>query len=272
MPLKDSILPDWRSAQLPSSVRGAQTMLMLTEQQLLYSLASEYFENKGSIVDAGCFLGGSTLALAQGVRDNPAYQKNPRGAVIHSYDLFVVEPWTIGIYFPKGTPLGTSFEPLYRKNTSQFSDLINVHGGDVTQAKLPDGDIEILFIDLAKHWTVNDYVVKAFFPKLVPGKSIVIQQDYLFHLWTGWLPVTMEYFSEYFDIVDHTEKNSVAFLYKKQIPAEKLKINVIESLTRSQMLDLANRAIARFSGEQAEILVKSRDQFQDMLAAADWPG
>jgi hypothetical protein len=271
MSLQDSVLPDWRSVQIPTSVRGAQTMLMLTEQQLLYSLASEYFENKGCIVDAGCFLGGSTLPLAQGVRDNPAYQKNPRGAVIHSYDLFVVEPWTIGIYFPAGTPLGTSFEPIYRKNIAAFSDLIDINPGDVTQAKLPEGDIEILFIDLAKHWAVNDYVVKAFFPKLIPGKSIVIQQDYLFHTWTGWLPVTMEYFSDYFEILDHTEKNSVAFLYKKEIPADKLNINVIGSLTRSQMLDLANRNIARFSGIQAEILVKSRDQFQEMLTAANWP-
>jgi hypothetical protein len=271
MPTTNSVLPDWRAVQLPSSVRGAETMLLLTEQQLLYSLASEYFENKGSIVDAGCFLGGSTLALAQGLRDNPAYRKNPRGALIHSYDLFVVEPWTIGIYFPKGTPLGTSFEPIFRKNTKAFSDLITIHGGDVTKAELPEGEIEILFIDLAKHWLVNDYVVKAFFPKLIPGKSIVIQQDYLFHTWTGWLPVTMEYFSEYFEIVDHTEKNSVVFLYKKQIPAGQLAIDLIQSLTRGQMLELANRAIARFSGLQAEILVKSRDQFQNMLASINWP-
>jgi hypothetical protein len=272
MPAQNSVLPDWRKIQLPSSVGGAQTMLMLTEQQLLYSLASESFENKGCIVDAGCFLGGSTLAIAQGVRDNLAYKTNPRGAVIHSYDLFVVEPWTIGIYFPKDTPLGTSFEPIYRQNTAAFSDLINVHPGDVTKAKLPEDDIEILFIDLAKHWTVNDYVVKAFFPKLIPGKSVVIQQDYLFHTWTGWLPVTMEYFSEYFEIVDHTEMNSVAFLYRKQIPADRLKIDVIASLNRREILDLANRAIARFSGDvQRDILTKSRDQFQEMLLAANWP-
>jgi hypothetical protein len=272
MPAQKSVLPDWRSVQVPASVRGAKTMLMLTEQQMLYSLASEYFENKGSIVDAGCFLGGSTLALAQGVRDNPAYKQNPRGPVIHSYDLFVVEPWTIGIYFPKETPLGTSFESIYRENTAAFSDLLSVHPGDVTKAELPDGDIEILFIDLAKHWTVNDYVVKAFFPKLIPGKSIVIQQDYLFYTWTGWLPVTMEYFSEYFEIVDHTEQNSVAFQYVKQIPADKFKADVIASLTRSEMLDLANRAIARFPGRvQRDILEKSRDQFQEMLLAANWP-
>lgn len=268
---KHNVMPEWREAALPESITAAQTMLMRTEQQMLYSLGKKFFQNKGCIVDAGCFLGGSTLALAQGVRDNAAYKANPRGAVIHSYDLFVVEPWTIGIYFPDGTPLGTSFEPIYRKNVSAFSDLINVHGGDVTRAALPSDEIEILFIDLAKHWTVNDYVVRAFFPKLIPGRSIVIQQDYLYHTWTGWLPITMEYFSDYFDIVDHTEDNSVAFFYHTKIPDEKLQIDVIQSLTRSKMKKLADGAIARFSGHQKDILEQSRDQFQEMLEAEDWP-
>ena len=264
-------MPDWRNADVPQAVRSAQTMLMLTEQQMLYSLAKDHFQNKGCIVDAGCFLGGSTLALAQGVRDNPRCQSNPRGAVIHSYDLFVVEPWTIGIYFPKGTPLGMSFEPVYRENIKPFEDLVSVHRGDVTKSPLPVGEIEVLFIDLAKHWTVNDYVVRAFFPKLIPGHSVVIQQDYLFHTWTGWLPVTMEYFSDYFEIVDHTEDNSVAFFYHTKIPESKLQHDVIGNLSRSEMLKLANRALDRFSGHQREVLVQSRDQFQDMLAAENWP-
>ena len=146
-----------------------------------------------------------------------------------------------------------------------------MHAGDVTKARLPDEDIEILFIDLAKHWTVNDYVVRAFFPKLIPGHSIVIQQDYLYHTWTGWLPVTMEQFSDYFEIVDHTEDNSVAFFYHTRIPPEKLQVDVIQSKTRGQIEDLANRAIARFSGHQRAILEQSRDQFQEMLRAENWP-
>jgi hypothetical protein len=268
---KHKVIPEWRSVNLQPSIRAAQTMLMATEQQLLYALAQRYFRNEGAIADAGCFLGGSTLALAQGVRDNPLYQKCPRGPVIHSYDLFIVEPWTIGIYFPKGTPLGTSFESIYRKNIAPFADLVEVHGGDVTQAALPRDPIEILFIDLAKHWTVNDYVVRAFFPKLIPGRSVVIQQDYLYHTWTGWLPVTMEHFSDFFEIVDHTGDNSVAFFYHTEIPQEKLQIDIIQSKTRSEIKDLANRAIARFTGHQRDILEQSRDQFQEMLTAQNWP-
>lgn len=245
-------------------------MLMAREQQLLYCLARDEFRNEGLIVDAGCFLGGSTLALASGLRANPRFQAAPRRDVIHSYDLFTVEPWTIGIYFPEGTPQAMSFEPVFRENISPFADLVAVHSGDVKQAPVPDASIEILFIDIAKHWETSDYVVRAFFPRLVPGRSLIIQQDYLYHVWTGWLPVTMEYFSDYFEIVDHTEQNSVVFLYTQAAPPEAFSRDVIQNLSRSQIRELADRAIARFEPPQQKILRESRDHFQAMLQDVGW--
>ena len=265
------VIPEWRDVSLPPEVSAAPTMLMESEQRLLFALARDHFLNFGQIVDAGCFLGGSTLALAHGVLANPAFKRCRRKAPIHSYDLFEVEPWTIGLYFPEDTPAGMSFEQFYRSNIAGVADLVEVHAGDVTASKPPPNPIEILFIDLAKHWTVNDDLVRRFFPKLVPGHSIVIQQDYLYHIGTGWLPITMEFFSEYFEIVDHTELNSVAFHYRKAIPPELLQRDLIQSLSRSEMLALANRAIARFEGEQQrDVLVQARDQFQAVLADLGW--
>lgn len=265
-----SALPDWRSVILPDEVGRAPTMLMRTEQQLLYSLARDYFRNEGVIVDAGCFLGGSTLSLASGLRANPRFQAAPRRNVIHTYDLFAVEPWTIGIYFPEGTPHATSFEPLFRENIAAFADLVAVHSGDVKQASVPAEPIEILFIDLAKHWETSDHVVRAFFPRLVPGRSIIVQQDYLYHVWTGWLPVTMEYFSEYFELLDHTEHNSVVFRYAKAAPPDAFCRDVIQSLSRAEMRTLADRAIARFAPPQQQILIQSREHFQGMLQDVGW--
>jgi len=269
-PPETPYLPVWRSVVLPDEVRRAKTMLMPTEQQLLHCLARDYFCNEGVIVDAGCFLGGSTLALASGLRDNPRFQAAPRHDVIHTYDLFAVEPWTIGIYFPEDTPRDMSFEAMFRDNISPFADLVAVHSGDVRRATVPDKLIEILFIDIAKHWTTNDSIVRAFFPRLIPGRSLVIQQDYLYQIGTGWLPVTMEYFSDYFEIVDHTELNSVVFLYTKAAPADAFSRDVIQSLSRSEMRELANRAIARFKPPQRKILEESWDHFQAMLAEAGW--
>jgi hypothetical protein len=264
------LIPDWRKIDITEVGVTARTMLVPDELRLLYSLGRDYFRNEGYIVDAGCFLGGSTQALAHGVRANPAWVRHPREAVIHSYDLFIVEPWTIGIHFPETTPLESSFETIYRSNIEAVSDLVSVHAGNVMQAALPPGDIEVLFIDLAKHWTVNDYLVRTFFPKLIPGRSIVVQQDYLFHSWNGWLPVTMEYFADYFELVDHTQINSVAFLYRREIPPEMLQDDLITSLGISQMRTLANQSLERFSGKQQEILNKSWDHFENLLRDQGW--
>jgi hypothetical protein len=269
-PTRGTCLPDWRGVTLPAEVGRARTMLMQTEQQLLHGLARDHFRNEGVIVDAGCFLGGSTLALASGLRANPRFQATPRRDVIHSYDLFTVEPWTIGVYFPEDTPRTTSFEPIFRENIAPFGDLVAVHPGDVKQAPVPDGPIEILFVDLAKHWTVSDYVVRAFFPRLVPGRSVVIQQDYLYHAWNGWLAVTMEHFSDSFEIIDHTEQNSVVFLYARAAPPEAFARDVIQSLSRAEMKALADRAIARFEPPQQKILRESQDHFQQLLEKAGW--
>lgn len=264
-------LPDWRNIHPPAEVAKARTMLMATEQQLLFAIMRDYFRNFGHVVDAGCFLGGSTLAMAHGLLANPLWRQAPRRGLIHSFDLFIVEPWTIGIYFPDDTPLGTSFEPIYRRNIAEVAHLIDVRAGDITRSGGLDQPIELLFIDCAKHWTVNDYIVRAFFPRLAPGHSIVIQQDYLYPTHTGWLPVTMEYFSDYFDILDHTEFNSVAFHYRRPIPPEMLEKDLIASLSMAEIRALADRAIARFPHiQQQEILEKSRDHFQEWLASEKW--
>jgi hypothetical protein len=47
---------------LPAAVADSISMLTLDEKQFLYWLTSEYFSGIGAIIDAGCFIGGSTLA------------------------------------------------------------------------------------------------------------------------------------------------------------------------------------------------------------------
>ena len=264
------MLPNWRATAVPPDVRAIPTMLLQSERQLLFSIARDYFRNEGSIIDAGCFLGGSTLSLGRGLQENSLFKSAPRENVITSYDRFVIEPWTIGRYFPEGTPLDHSFLPTFRSNVSALGDIVDVRAGDILESGgPPDGTIEILFIDVAKTMQVNDYIAEHFFPALAPGHSLVIQQDYVFSAWNGWIHVTMEYFSEHFEIIDSTESNSVVFLYTKPIPPERLR-KVVGRMSRSQMTDLQDRAIARFTGEKREKLLQARDHFQSLLDKWNW--
>jgi hypothetical protein len=246
-------------------------MLMAIELQLLHNLARHYVRGDGVIIDAGCFLGGSTQALASGLLENPRIDPRLRQGMIHSYDLFEVEQWTVGLYFPGDTQPNTSFEDLFRRNVARYASLLTVHPGDVMKASVPEAPIELMFLDLAKHWTVNDDVARRFFPRLLPERGILIQQDFLYPQWSGWLPITMEVLAPYFEKVDDTGRNSVVFRVRERVPIQAVKTDVVGSRTMAELRDLGDRAVARFSGEQKVIVRQSVDHFLSLAGAESWP-
>ena len=255
----------WQRRAVPVTSARVPTMLMPDELRLLHYLAEERYTGEGAIVDAGCFLGGSTLALADGLRRNLRRRGAVEEKLIHSYDRFEIEEWTVGSFFPDGARAGESFRPLFDRNVEPYAGLVEVHPGDVRLWPWEGGPVEILFIDLAKHWTVCDWVTWQFFPHLIPGKSVVIQQDYLYHHWVAWIHVTMEFYSDYFEYVCDTGVNSVAFLNTKRIPNEVLREKTVESLTTAEKVELMDRAAARFRGEKAKLLRSAKEHFLGML-------
>jgi SAM-dependent methyltransferase len=257
-----------RERPLPAAVSDVPTMLVPDELRLLHYLAEERYTGDGAIVDAGCFLGGSTVALADGLRRNLRQRGTPEAKLIHSYDKFEVEEWTIGPFFPEGTTPGETFRPQFDRTIAPYADLVTVHAGDVRDFGWSGGPIELLFIDIAKHWTVSDWVTWQFFPNLIPGKSLVIQQDYLYHHWVGWLHVTMEYYADYFQYVCDTGVNSVVFLNTRPIPAGVLREHTVESLTTAEKIALMDRAARPFLGEQARLLRAAKQHFLELLGEA----
>jgi SAM-dependent methyltransferase len=258
----------WRAREVPTACANVPTMLAPDELRLLNYLGDQYYTGAGCIVDAGCFLGGSTVALADGLRRNLRRRGRTEEKLIHSYDRFEIEEWNIGSYFSAPDQPGESFRPRFDRNIASHADLIEVHEGDVRSSPWQGGPIEILFIDIAKHSTVCDWLTWQFFPHLIPGKSVVIQQDYLYHHWVAWLHITMEFYSDYFEYVGDTGVNSVMFLNTKRIPEDVLRENTVESLTTAEKIELMDRAAARFTGVQAELLQSAKDQYLELLKAS----
>lgn len=255
----------WRAREVPASCASVPTMLIPDELRLLHYLADESYTGEGCIVDAGCFLGGSTVVLADGLRRNLRRRGYAEEKLIHSYDRFEIEEWTIAPYFSESAQAGESFRPLFDSNTAPYANLVEVHAGDVRSWPWKNGPIEILFIDIAKHWTTCDWVTWQFFPRLIPGKSVVIQQDYLYHHSVAWLHITMEFYSDYFEYVCDTEVNSVVFLNTKRIPESVLREKTVASLSTAEKIELMDRAAARFTGGQAELLRSANQHFLEML-------
>jgi SAM-dependent methyltransferase len=255
----------WRAREVPAACANVPTMLIPDELRLLHYLADECYTGAGCIVDAGCFLGGSTLALADGLRRNLRRRRCAEEKLIHSYDRFEVEDYTIDQFFSGSAQTGESFRPLFDGNTAPYATMVEVHAGDVCSWLWQGGPIEILFIDIAKHWKVCDWITWQFFSHLIPGKSVIVQQDYLYDKWTGWLHVTMEFYSDYFDYICDTGLNSVAFLNTKRIPEGVLREKTVESLTTAEKIELMDRAAARFTDGRADLLRSAKQHFLEML-------
>jgi SAM-dependent methyltransferase len=247
----------WRHDPVPAACANIPTMLVPDELRLLHHLAENYASGSGEIVDAGPFLGGSTVALAAGLRRN----RNRGNRIIHSFDRFEVEEWTRGVYFPESTPAGTSFREQFDRNIAPHAGLIEVHAGDICEQTWNGEPIEILFIDIAKHFKVCDWVTWQFFPHLIPGRSLVVQQDYLYHHWVGWLHVTMEYYADCFEYVCDTDVNSVVFLNTKKVPVVR---DTVGGLTRGERAALADRAASRFDGKKRELILSAKAHFLEM--------
>src|SRR5919197_3245802 len=149
-PLRYLIGRPWRDIALSPDATGIPTMVSKQERRLLDSLARDY-AGDGAIVDAGCFLGGSTAALLAGVRD----RLEPRiGPPVASYDLFRVEAFTIPKFFPDdgSVQVGESFRPRYDAHLARFDLPHEVHERDITSIGWDGGAIDILFLDVLKSW------------------------------------------------------------------------------------------------------------------------
>lgn len=255
----------WSRRPVPEACKSVTTMLVPDELRLLHFLADRYYTYSGQIVDAGSFLGGSTVALASGLQASLARRHGVPSKLIHSYDLFQVEDWTRGIFFPAETKAGESTRATFDRNTKAFASLIDVREGDITHSRWDEGPIEILFIDLAKHWIVCDWITENLFPHLIPGQSVVIQQDYLYHHWNAWLHITMEYFHENFEILCDTTCNSVVFLFRKPFAAGVIRSNLVGAMGMAQKINLMDGAAARFSGKQREWLHAAKQHYLQMM-------
>jgi hypothetical protein len=199
-------------------------MLGLEERKLLYQVARCIYTGDGAVVDLGAFCGASTCCLAAGLRDNP----RAAGHRVDSYDSFIAdEPYLVDFIrtqFGEALEIGQSFVTIFRRATREFAHLIDVHAGDLLEQSWPSKvPIEVLFVDVAKTLVLSGKVLTEFFAHLVPGKSIVIHQDF-YHPTAFYLPVVMDFLIDHFSIIEAGRDWSVVFRLEKAIPQEKLQV------------------------------------------------
>ena len=251
------LLTPWREpAVAPRHVNRVPSMISRDETLYLHWLACCRFTGRGEIVDGGPLFGSSTIAMAKGLRLNERVSR--KAGRIFSYDLFQYNPYMQRLFLGQAEPaIGDNIESIFRANIAPWAHLVQVFPGDITQRVWSAGPIEILFIDLAKTWDVQRHLLQHFFPHLIPGVSVVVQQDYFF-VDCYWIHLVMEALSDYFRPVHAPYGPTLAFDLIQTIPSPLLEIDYEHHWTKAQAVALMDRAIARFNGEHRLLVMTAK--------------
>ncbi|WP_371170940.1 hypothetical protein [Aliiroseovarius sp. 2305UL8-7] len=213
-------------------------MLALEEQKLYYWLTSHWADDVGAVVDLGCFVGGSTARLAAG------HARACHKSWIHAYDRFLANERTKEAYLYRNGIAefdGADTYWLARDLLHPWDDHITLHRGDIRH-KAWDGDpIELLILDAAKSDERIDNIAETFFPHLIPGKSLVIQQDY-YHWKLPWIPAQMQRMHRWFKPIAYCPDDTVIFLNTRQVDDQALAIGNIGKLTDAELLASLRRS------------------------------
>lgn len=147
------------------------TMLSMDEALLYYWLAAQS-DGFGAVIDLGTHRGGSAARLLAGLAASGS------GAPLYSYGRF-------GADDDKDDLLAQ-----VRSALAPWGAQTTLVKGDIALQRWSGQPVEILAIDAAKTATTADRIAEEFFPALEPGRSVLIQQDFL-HSRQPWLSAQM---------------------------------------------------------------------------------
>jgi hypothetical protein len=226
--------------ELPSEIR---TLLSPDELRMLYNLAKSYYTGLGNIVDAGCFVGGSTRALLDGLSNNRRFLNSSHK--VYAYDLFrTTDQFNVWGDEVHASSSASEYFSEFKENVCQYQARVTSRQGDILEHEWHDGPIEILFVDIAKSPEILQHIEKSFFPSLLPGRSYLVHQDFQYPGYP-WIVVSMELMKDYWQIVDFLPNNSAVYRLVKRIPPEFIVNTAWSELSLSYRKCLHRRALQR---------------------------
>lgn len=193
-------------------------MISPAEKAFYAESAARYFGREGAIVDLGCWLGATSIALARGLQDHGSKGEQRPERVV-GFDRFEWESWMPAhipycLYQP-----GDSFLPEARKLVREHAGAeVELIQADLGQYQWEGGSIKILLVDAMKNEDLARQIARNFFPKLLPG-GLLIHQDFK-HYYTSWIHLLQYHLRSYFQFYRSIPAGTVAFKVARPIPQE----------------------------------------------------
>jgi hypothetical protein len=233
---------------------------------LYFHLARDVLSGRGTLVDAGSFLGKSASLLAAGLRANAAACKSkPK---IHCFDNFLVNECQtadlINSLYGREIRVGDSILDLFEDQVRPIRTMLEVHAGDFLTAIWPSTPIELLLVDIAKSRKLWARVVTEMFPCLTPGVSLVVHQDY-HHPWLPHIHITMEQLHNHFELVIPRVDSSAVFLCTSPITEAEISRTLAAQPDLAEQLAIFGRCVERVPFDERIALDMARIVLRGLL-------
>ena len=215
------------------------SMLHIEESQLYHWLGRQV-QGDGATVDLGAYAGGSAARLLSGL----ALSGHP--FQLHSYDRFRSSRAFWSRYMPDEPPPeadDADLLPVVRRHLAPWQDRVTLHVGDIGEKRWTGGAIEILSVDAAKGSRMADHIAAEFFPALLPGRSILVQQDYLMAV-QPWLCAQMVGLRDQFLPLARVPKVGMVFLCLAPVTGTALAAARVDGLTDGKLMGRVREAAA----------------------------
>lgn len=169
--------------QTPKPRRTIPSMITHAEAEFFARCAERSLGIEGQIVDLGCWMGSTAVALASGIHRGDGQER------VLAYDMFQWQAWMerehakllYCVYRP-----GDSFLPEARRIVREHGHgLVELRPADLTAYHWPGEPIKLLLVDAMKSLPLVQQISRTFFPSLVPG-ALVLHQDFK-HRFTPWI-------------------------------------------------------------------------------------
>jgi hypothetical protein len=142
--------------------KGIPSMITHSEAAFFARCAERSLGAEGQIVDLGCWMGSTAVALAEGIRRGGGDER------VRAFDIFLWETWmerehaklTYGIY-----RAGDSFLPEARRIVQQHGHgLVELHQADLTRYHWSGEPIKLLLVDAMKSLPLAQQIARTFSP------------------------------------------------------------------------------------------------------------
>jgi hypothetical protein len=228
------------------------SMLSPGERAALYQLVRLVAPPDARIAELGSYIGGTTRLFGSalrrsGVRDEPR---------IEVYDFFEHNETSREQLGDHPLYDDHDFFAIWRANTKPYADLVDLHRGDLREARGDGPPLWMLYVDIIKSAELVNPVMQRFLPRLDVG-GLLVHQDY-FHWQSPWVVYTTEHIIEHFQYVTTVSNHTMILRLVSEIPAEMLQVDYLTGLDWTDKDLLMQRAIDRFPGLRGGLLRISR--------------